>query len=141
MGVPPAKLHEKPFGADRLRADSCGAGWHPNATRFSKVAISGNIVPQPGPGNAGGLRRRFFLFLDFSLTLRDYPKEPAARPPALPGEDCHFGKTSGIRMASCPTSGNRLHFYVVHPVNLASLTVRIQLKICVRGSWYRRGRP
>jgi hypothetical protein len=59
---------------------------------FFKAAISGDIVPRPGPGHAGGLRRRFFPFLGFFLNMRDCPKEPAARPPALPGEDRRFEK-------------------------------------------------
>jgi hypothetical protein len=59
---------------------------------FFKAAISGDIVPRPGPGNAGGLRRRFFPLLGFFLNMRDCPKEPAARPPALPGEDRRFEK-------------------------------------------------
>jgi hypothetical protein len=63
-----------------------------NATRFSKAPISGDIVPRSGPGNAGGLRRRFFSLLGSFLNRRDYPKEPAARPPALPGEDRRFEK-------------------------------------------------
>jgi hypothetical protein len=76
---------------------------------FVKAAISGDVVPRPGV-NVGGLRRRVFPLLGFLLNMRDYPKEPAARPPALPGEDRRFKKNERHYALACPLaprSGNR----------------------------------